>query len=557
MTLLPPPRLGGSGPSSAKIMVVTEAATADDIWKGKPLAGTTGNFFNKLLHEAGILRSECYVTTVLKSRPKGDDVNALYTQTKSKAQKLGLGMVQQETWVHHSLPGEIEALHLEVARVRPLAIIALGDLAMFALTGVYGSVDTWRGSHLDLLPLASFPCTVIPTYPPAAIYKQWAVKGFCIRDLQRAKDVSSRPELYTYPAYTFHIRPTFERVRSILISLIGEVSSGKILPLSVDIETIARRVSCIGFAWNVREALCIPFMTLDGHYWTEEEEIEICFLLKELLTHPLCSVIGQNFQYDAQYFARYLGYLPNLTFDTMLAQHTIFPGIPKALDFLSSMYCHWHRFWKDELNDYNRLPENMTQYWEYNCKDCCITFEVYLVLIQLLNHMHMEDQFRFQMKMNSHAITTMLRGVRVNVSKRSELAGQLMTGIMEHDTLIQQVTDLPLNTGSAVQMKAFFYDDLKLPVQLNRKTRQPSLDKKALDELSKKEPLLRPLIEIILKKRSLGVYLSTFIQAPLSSDKRLRTQYNIAGTETFRLSSSTDAFGEGLNMQNISSGKED
>lgn len=554
MTTLPAPRIGGHGPTSARIMVVVEAASADDIWKGYPLAGTTGDFFNKLLHEAGILRSECYVTAVLKSRPKGDDVNALYTQTKSKAQKLGLGTVIHDTWVDSSLPVQIEALHTEVGMVRPTVIIALGDLAMFALTGVFGSVDTWRGSHLELSPSLGFPCTVIPTYPPASLYKQWHVKGFCVRDLQRAKDVALRPDLYTAPAYRFTIRPTFAQVKTTLISLLGEVSSGNPLPLSVDIETIARRVSCIGFAWNVREALCIPFMTLDGHYWTEEEEIEICFLMKELLTHPLTQVIGQNFNYDNQYFARYLGYLPNQTFDTMIAQHVLFPGIPKALDFLSSMYCHWHRYWKDEINDYTRLPENMDQYWTYNCKDVCVTFEVAMVLENLLDHVGRRDQYEFMATTAKSALRSMLRGMRIDQKSRSVVAGELMQAISEYDALIHDIVGFPLNVGSHKQMQEYFYSDLKLPVQIDRKTKRPTLNAKALVSLAEKEPLLRPLIDLIEKKRSLGVFLSTFCLMPLDTDGRMRCSFNVCGTETMRFSSSENAFGSGGNLQNIPKG---
>lgn len=554
MTTPPLPRIGGYGPTSAKIMIVTEAATADDIWKGYPLAGTTGDFFAKLLHEAGILRSECYITTVLKTRPPGDNLRALYTQTKSAAQKLGLGLVQSETWVHASIPPAIEALHNEIKLVRPLTIIALGDLAMFALTGVYGSVDTWRGSHLELLFPLDTPCTVIPTYPPAAIYKQWAVKGFCVRDLQRAKDVASRPELYTYPAYAFSIRPTFEHTRSILISLLAEVLSGKPLPLSVDIETIARRTSCIGLAWNVREAICIPFMTLDGHYWAEEEEIQICFLLKELLTHPLCLVIGQNFNYDNQYFARYLGYLPNQSFDTMIAQHVLFPGIPKALDFLSSMYCHWHRYWKDEINDYTRLPENMEQYWTYNCKDVCVTFEVAMVLENLLDHVGRREQYNFMAHTARSALRSMLRGMRIDQKSRSAVAGELMQAISEYDALIQDIVGFPLNVGSPKQMQDFFYGDLKLPIQIDRKTKRPTLNAKALATLAEKEPLLRPLVELIDKKRSLGVFLSTFCLMPLDTDGRMRCSFNVCGTETMRFSSSENAFGTGGNLQNIPKG---
>lgn len=549
---LPLPSIRGRGPTNAKIVIVTEAATADDIWKGMPLAGSAGDFFAKLLHEAGILVSECYITSVIKTRVPGDYPRALFSQTKSTAQKAGLTEVLHGTYVAPTLPASIAALQEEIALVHPRVVIALGDLSMFALTAVYGSVDTWRGSHLEAL--VDEGITVIPTYPPAAIYKQWQVKGFCVRDLQRARDVSLRPELYQYPTYTFTIRPSFEQVRSTLSSLLTEVAGGKELWLSVDIETIARQISCIGLAWNVREALCIPFMTLDGHYWSEEEEIEIAFLLKALLTHPLCLVIGQNFNYDNQYFARYLGYLPNQQFDTMIAQHVLFPGIPKALDFLSSMYCHWHRYWKDEINDYSRLPENMDQYWTYNCKDVCVTYEVAFVLMELLAHVRRRPQYDFMARTAKSALRSMLRGMRIDTATRSLVAGELMQALAEYEILIQDIVGFPLNVGSPKQMQEFFYGELRLPIQIDKKTKRPTLNAKALITLAEKEPILRPLVELIEKKRSIGVFLSTFCLMPLDTDKRMRCSFNVCGTETMRFSSSENAFGTGGNLQNIPKG---
>ena len=552
---LPIPKVGGVGPLSARIAIVTENATADDIWKGYPLAGATGDFFSKLLHEAGITRSECYITTVCKE--KGANPYVLYSQTKSDCSKYGLTEAIHGTWVHPSLPPRIASLHTELASLPNLQIvIALGDLAMFALTGQYGSVDTWRGSIMDSLIPSASPPSIIPTYPPAALYKQWQVKGFCIRDLQRARDFAARPELYSFPSYTFHIRPEFPLTVSILDSLLRQLNCGETLKIACDIETIARQISCIGIAWNVREALCIPFMTLDGHYWTESEEITICHLLKNLLTHPNVEVIGQNFNYDNQYFARYHGYLPRQTFDTMIAQHVLFPGIPKALAFLSSMYCHFHRYWKDEINDYSRLPENMDQYWTYNCKDVCVTYEVALVLENLLDHVGRRPQYEFMAATARSSLRSMLRGMRIDQKRRSEVAGQLMQAIAEYDALIQQIVGFPLNVGSPKQMQDYFYGDLKLPVQIDRKTKRPTLNAKALAALSEKEPLLRPLVELIDKKRSLGVFLSTFCLMPLDTDGRMRCSFNVCGTETMRFSSSENAFGTGGNLQNIPKGEE-
>ena len=550
MALLP--FISGKGPCPSPIMIVTDHATADDLWKGFPLAGSQGDFFNKLLHEAGILRSECRVTTVMKTRPSADNIDNYYTQTKSKAQKLGLTSVRAETWIHPSVEQLVSRLQDEVAECQPRVIIAVGDFAMWALTGIYGSVDTWRGSHLD----GPHGTTVIPTYHPSFIYKKWEVKGFCIRDLQRAQHVATRPELYTYPAYRFHVAPTYSETISILQELATRLASGEELWLSCDIETIARHISCIGIAWNVREALCIPFMTLDGHYWTEEEEFQISLLLRTVLTHPNCKVIGQNFNYDNQHFAKHLGYLPNLAFDTMIAQHVLFPGLPKALDFLSSMYCHWHRYWKDEINDYNKLPENMTQYWTYNCKDVCVTFEVAFVLMGLLHHCSRWPQFEFMLTTSKSALRSMLKGIRVDSKERSAVAGRLMEAIAEYEALIQDIVGFPLNVASPKQMKIFFYDELKLPIQIDKKTKQPTCNAKALATLAQKEPLIRQLVELIDKKRSLGVFLSTFCLMPLDSDGRMRCSFNVCGTETMRFSSSENAFGNGGNLQNIPKGEE-
>ena len=557
---LPLPTVSGRGPASPKIMIVLEAATADDLWKGYPLAGKMGDFYARVLHEAGIIRSECYITCVSKSRVKEDKPDLLYSTKKTDAQKLGLTQTFGEAWVHPSVPQMVTELRNEVALHQPTVIVAVGDFAMFALTGVYGSVDTWRGSHLDYLsdelPLTT-PPTVIPTYTPTFLMRKWECKPFCVRDLQRVRDIAANPKYYTYPLYDFTIAPTFSQVRSRLVSLLGVVSGGTPLPLAVDIETIARHISCIGIAWSAREALCIPFMTLDGHYWSEDEEIEIQFLLRSLLTHPLCLGIGQNFNYDNQHFAKHLGYLPSISFDTMIAQHVLFPGIPKALDFLSSMYCHWHRFWKDEMNDYSRLPENMTQYWNYNCKDVVITFEVALVLKELLTHLSRRPQYDFMYEVSRSALRTMLKGMRIDQKRRGEVAGQLMQAIAEYDALIQDLVGFPLNVASPKQMNDLFYGEFKLPIQIDRKTKRPTLNAKALAELGKKEPLLKPLFDLIDKKRSLGVFLSTFCLMPLDTDGRMRCSFNACGTETMRFSSSENAFGNGGNLQNIPKGEEE
>lgn len=550
----PIPVLKGIGPRTAKIVIVTEFATADDLWRGFPLAGTAGDAFGAFLHEAGIIRSECYITSVLKYRPKGDSTESLFSQNKAAAERDGLFHTINGTYVNPNIVPHIHALHSELSTLSPDVILALGSFSMFCLTEVYGSVDTWRGSHLEYKPRPEI--TVIPTYTIRDIYARWELKSICVRDLQRVRAVADNPEFYVYPNYKFLIRPTFFEVEHVLSRALEKLRIGT-LQLSCDVETVARQISCIGLAWSAREAICIPLMTLEGHYWSDEKEISIMTLLHAILTHPNIRILGQNFNYDSQHFAHSFGFIPHLAFDTMIAQHVLLPGVPKALDFLSSMYAHWHRYWKDEMNDYSRLPENMDQYWTYNCKDCVTTFEVAGPLREMLGHLDRWPQYDFIHRVSLAALRTMLRGMRIDQKSRSATAEALIQAISEHEQLIHHIVGFPLNVGSSKQMKEFFYDELGLPVQYDRKTRQPSLSAKALATLCQKEPLIQPLVELIEKKRSLGVFLSTFCLMPLSPDGRMRCSFNVCGTETFRFSSSKDAFGTGGNLQNIPKGEEE
>jgi DNA polymerase I-like protein with 3'-5' exonuclease and polymerase domains len=150
----------------------------------------------------------------------------------------------------------------------------------------------------------------------------------------------------------------------------------------------------------------------------------------------------------------------------------------------------------------------------------------------------------------------MLRGVRCDQTRKNELTLELLDAIAERERWLEEVVGRVLNPRSPKQMNEFFYEECGLPVQKVRKTGRPTCNEEALLKLAKKEPLVAPVVQYINEMRSLGVFLSTFVKAPLGEDKRLRSSYNIAGTETYRWSSSKDAFGTGLNLQNIPKGTE-
>lgn len=541
-----------TGPVPARIMIVGEAPGDQEIQQSAPFVGASGQELSRMLQEAGIIRSACFVTNVIRIKPPGNDIGAFIAEKK-------MHITPQHALIRdkYCLPPVWEGISLlerEIEMVRPNVIIALGNVAMWALTGKWG-VTTWRSSLLecDLHLALDYKPKVIPTYSPTMVFRQWSLRQIMVHDLRRCKAQGEKREV-SPPDYKFIIRPSYSTATDYLHMLIRVIES-RPTSLAVDIETRAGHTACIGIAWSTTEAICFPIMCAEraSGYWSEEEEANISYLLYKLLTHKNCQVIGQNFSYDAQYFLRHLHFLPNLKRDTMLAQHVCFSNMSKGLDFLSSMYCVNHTYWKDDGKTWD-AKTGEDQLWEYNCKDAVITLEVDAVEQRNIDQMQLREVHDFQQALFWPVLKTMDKGIRVDTTKRGQFTMTLMDEIASREQWMIDVLGEPLSIKSPKQMQELFYGALAQKPIFDRKTGSVTTNDEALGRIADREPLLRPLVKKVQELRSLGVFLSTFVNAPLDIDGRMRCSFNIAGTETYRFSSSQNAFGSGLNLQNIPKG---
>lgn len=544
-----------SGPCPARIMIVGEAPGEHEVQQGEPFVGMSGQELSRMLHEAGLQRAQCFLTNVSRIRPPGNDIGMFLAMRKSDISPAHIRI--RDKFVLPPIADGLEALKREIELCQPNLIIAFGNVALWALTGNWG-ITSWRGSVLQCdLPLAlDYQPKVLPTYHPAAILRQWSWRQIGVTDLRRAER-EARAREFTPRDYNVVIRPDFTTACAYLRGFLDQLDKGS-FKLATDIETRAGHISCIGFAWTKKDAICIPLMDSkrpEG-YWSLDEEVAVIALIREVLLHPNLDNVGQNFIYDAQYIHRHHGYIPKLTRDTMIAQHVCFSNLPKGLDFLSSMYCEQHAYWKDDGKLWDpSMPEE--KHWFYNGEDCCRTFEVDEVEQRNVAALKLQGPHDFQQSLYGPVLKTMNKGIRSNEKLRGQFALELMEAASEREAFIHNIVGYQLNPKSPLQMKGFFYDELKLKPVLNRKTRQPSCDDEALRTLAAREPIIRQLVHAILELRSLGVFLSTFVNAPLDRDGRIRCSFNIAGTETYRFSSSKNAFGTGLNLQNIPKGDEE
>jgi len=338
-----------------------------------------------MLHEAGIMRSECYVTNVCKVRPPGNQLDAFMAKTKKDITPAHT--LLRDKWVTKELLEGYQELLDEVQLVQPNLIITFGNLSMWALTGQWG-VLKWRGSQLSI---PNGP-KLIPTIHPAAVLREWSSRALVVADLRRAKREMTSREYSYRPAWLFHTAPSFTGVCTALGSLITALNSDATqwdYWLDFDIETKAGHIDCIGLSWSRIEGICIPFVVGTRDYWSTEEEAFIIWQLYRILTHPRVKIRWQNGLYDAQYVHRHWHFIPRGVQDTMISQHSLFAALPKGLSFLASMYAQWYVYWKDEGKLASDAP--LEQRWRYNLQDCVYTRECGEVLADTIKQMGLEQ----------------------------------------------------------------------------------------------------------------------------------------------------------------------
>ncbi len=567
------------GPLSARVMVVGEAPGEEEERRGVPFCGASGYELNRMLQEAGINRSECFVTNVIRERPFKNDLSHFIAMDKngklirSQNSKLidhSRFRKCRDLWVTQEVFDGLALLQQELALVKPNVVVAVGNAAMWALTGKWG-VSKWRGSMLQAdANLGAYK--VIPTYHPAAVLRQWTWRAAVVHDLRRAARFRNG-EGYPVPRYNFILRPSYAEAIQTLDRLIRRADNGERLRLAHDIETRAGHIACYGIAWSRTDAICIPIMCVERAegYWDLQSETEIVLRIRRLLTHPQVEVIGQNHSYDSQYTDRFAFFVPNLKLDTMIGQHALFADLPKALYFLASIYCDYYVYWKDEGKNWEP-GVGEEQLWHYNCLDCTYDLEIAEVMEQTVESFASDswpacrEVFAFQQRMFWPVLKAMQRGIRVDTKRRNEMILEVQYEIDRREQFIFDILGHPLNPDSPKQMHELFYGDFKMPVQLKRGKKgepsRPTLDDDALQKLVRIEPLLKPLVNSIADIRTLRKFLSNFLCRPLDIDSRMRCAINIGGSEsgksapnTYRLSTSENAFGSGTNMQNIPSEK--
>lgn len=590
---------GTSGPQNAKIVLVGESWGFEEAQAKVPFVGTSGTELNRMLAEAKLNRDEILCTNVIAARPPNNETwrfcHPAITKPPIRINGIAAGP---------ELRSEVSRLYGQITAHPRSLVIATGNWSLWALsqvtkakvlsesnnktipkdlrTWVPTGIQAWRGSmtfvqpHKELLnglPYESLANTyLLPLIHPAAIMRSWEDRAPTVHDLKARVPLALRNDWRRNPLPTCWAPPTFAQVKSRIEMWLSRANSGNRIQIAEDIETARGLITCLGFSDGPNFAMSIPFVRrVEGDdafhsWWTPEQEAEVVALLIRLNRHPNVLIVGQNFVYDTQYIQHWFGVTPSLDWDTMLCQNVLFPGTPKDLSYLSSLFCRYHWYWKEDHKEWN-LKGTIEELLLYNCEDALRTWEIADSQRVLVKHLKQEVQMNLKMQTNNLCLRMMNRGVLIDNKRRQDLKfelGQVLSGVQQELLNIIPQDFVQPHTkkndtfwyNSPSQTATLFYDILGLPSIYHHKTKQRTVGKEALPELKRRAPEFTAIYNRLETLGSLENVLD-ICQAQTDSDNRIRCSYNPGGAESHRLSSSKNVFGRGTNLQNLTKGEED
>lgn len=150
----------GDGPIPCDVMIIGEAPGRDEDAAGRPFIGKAGQRLDEALEAAGLARSDCYVTNVVKRRPPNN--------RKPRPEEIAA------YWYY---------LANEMVDVQPKFILLLGNTALYALTKHEG-ITSKRGRVMDKMTVR-LDCTsvVYATFHPSATFRSRETKDTFFKDI--------------------------------------------------------------------------------------------------------------------------------------------------------------------------------------------------------------------------------------------------------------------------------------------------------------------------------------------------------------------------------------
>ena len=492
----------GKGPSHPLIVLLGEAPSYEEETALEPFVGPSGRFLNQLLSDAGISRSNCWLTNVSKYMVPPNPKFGRKIPFKQRAESVGI-----------NVDACLNELRLELQQLQPNIVVALGSTALWAMTGK-SAIASFRGSILS----GMNGLKVISTYHPAHIlHQEGEVKGYWNKqiihfDLKRALVQSRFPQIIL-PKRSLNVCKDSAQLYDFIQR---KKHLGK---PAIDIEAINCIPACIGFAFDKHEGLTVPLWNTNSISEIPDSDLASIWVhLTNILADS--DVVGQNFGYDRDKIKRLGFVVRGLHSDTMLKAFTINPELPKNLAFNTSIYTE-EPYYKDE----GMYEGSMNDLFRGCALDACVTKEIDDAMDNDIDQLGLRPYYE-NFILPLHDLYSSIEGHGLLVN--NDIRQDLIKKYIEWDERIRydlfKLSGEYVNSGSPKQVSELLYNKWKLPARAGtgEEVLTTLINSPSVKNINHKRG-----IELILEDRRVKKTLDTYLYTPADFDGRMRTSYFI------------------------------
>lgn len=515
----------GHGNSKPKVFFIGDSPIGEDLKTDYALTGYSGSLLRGFCKEQGFELDDHYRSLLIKEPlPKEDDKQ--HTVTTQLIRKYAPLLLD------------------EINHLGPNLLVPMGELAFNYFTNL-SSIRKFRGSILPVsgdFVLEKPGTKVLPILGPAILNKEYKLRVISRIDFGKIpKNMHETP--IPDNIYNVWVARSSTAFRNFL-----ERSYKKTLDaggfLTFDIETYLQIPICISFCFDGFESVCVPLIdsSID-----RDNRVLMMELVAKLLASPIPKV-NQNIKYDWKILERWNFYVDNVVGDTMLQASTLYPEFPKSLGFLTSIYTELPYF-KDEGKEFDPDKGKRDRYYLYNAKDSLATSQI-----------HSQQQKELD-ELGTRWVAEQLTHVCLPIYKRAETRG-IRIDAQARETIIAKYESLyriqVLKCQKALGVQYFnpksnkecdwaIWEELGYSkvqgMKMSKDTGRVSLDEESLDLLAAKGEAKRApstgafILNTIIGARKIHKILEVAYLS-LHPDDRFRYEFNLAGTENARSSSS-------------------
>lgn len=514
--------LGTGNLDEAKVVFVGEAPGQEEEKKGTPFIGRAGQLLRKVLAGIELDPSSCYITNVLRCRPPGNR-----TPTKYEVARC------------------MKYLKTELAGFGGL-IVCLGGTATKALLSRSG-VHNNRGYGFYKNNQRFFV-----TYHPSFILRDESKHNYrklFEKDLKKVKNfIDFQPK----------IRYNSIRNEKTLDRFISTVNQriGKDFKMTFDIETNAAnihssdiKVLTIAFSFGAKkdENWLLPLEHPESPF--KGRASEVVQKIAPFFKSEKIKSAGHGGKYDIQVLNKCYGIdTLNYFFDTMIA-HFLLEG-KSHIHKLKSLAWKYTKYggYDVDRGDLSNLP--LQEVADYNILDAFVTWKLMRIFSKKLTKKQRRLLTDTLCSSEGALAEIENEGMLVDEETRQALESDYVEKLSKIETrmhgypeIIEVETERGaiLNFNSNNQLRDLFLRIGAHPTRKTKKRRDVSTDKKAIEEVKSKHPVLKDLLTFRTKEKILNTYLLPYKKL----GERIHGDYSSITAATGRLACSKP------NLQNI------